>query len=48
MEDSQLYNELRVGEKVNVNPKTNDKGEYIVMQSNPPQIVAGEIERQKD
>ncbi|MDQ0887904.1 putative NUDIX family phosphoesterase [Paenibacillus sp. V4I9] len=48
VEDSQLYNELRVGEKVNVTPKTNDKGEYIVIQSDPPQIVAGEIERQKD
>ncbi|MDQ0874253.1 hypothetical protein QFZ77_002912 [Paenibacillus sp. V4I3] len=48
VEDSQLYNELRVGEKVNVTPKTNDKGEYIVMQSDPPQIVADKIERQKD
>lgn len=29
VEDTQLYNELRVGEKVNVTPKTNDKGEYV-------------------
>lgn len=48
VEDSQLYNELRVGEKVNVTPKTNDKGEYVVTDSYPPQIVAGEIERQND
>lgn len=48
VEDSQLYNVLRVGEEVNVTPKTNDKGEYVVMQSDPPQVVAGEIERQKD
>ncbi|MDQ0878850.1 hypothetical protein QFZ77_007509 [Paenibacillus sp. V4I3] len=48
VEDSQLYNELRVGEKVNVTPKTNDKGEYAVMQSDPPQIVADKIERQKE
>lgn len=45
VEDSELYNELRVGEEVNVNPKTNDKGKYVVMQSDPPQIVAGVIER---
>jgi hypothetical protein len=47
VEDAQLYNELAIGEKVNVIPKTNDKGEYVVMQSNPPQIVAGKIERLK-
>ncbi|MGG4132187.1 DUF3221 domain-containing protein [Paenibacillus illinoisensis] len=48
VEDTQLYNELRVGEKVNVTPNTNDKGEYVVMQSDPPQIIAGQIERLKD
>ncbi|WP_181469874.1 DUF3221 domain-containing protein [Paenibacillus sp. MDMC362] len=48
VEDSQLYNELRIGEKVNVTPKTNDKGEYVVMKSDPPQIRAGQIERLKD
>lgn len=48
IEDSQLYNELRVGEKVNVTPKTNEKGEYVVMKSDPPQIRAGQIERLKD
>lgn len=48
VEDTQLYNELRVGEKVNVTPKTNDKGEYVVMESDPPQIIAGQIERLKD
>jgi hypothetical protein len=47
VEDAQLYNELAIGEKVNVTPKTNDNGEYVVMQSDPPQIVAGKIERQK-
>jgi hypothetical protein len=47
VEDAQLYKELAIGEKVNVTPKANDKGEYVVMQSNPPQIVAGKIERQK-
>lgn len=47
VEDAQLYNELVIGEKVNVTPKTNEKGEYVVMQSDPPQIVAGKIERQK-
>ncbi|WP_160031488.1 DUF3221 domain-containing protein [Paenibacillus sp. An7] len=48
VEDTQLYNELEIGEKVNVTPKTNDKGEYAVMQSDPPQIIAGQIERLKD
>lgn len=48
VEDAQLYNELEVGEKVNVTPKTNAKGEYAVMQSDPPQIIAGQIERLKD
>ncbi|GGD85402.1 DUF3221 domain-containing protein [Paenibacillus nasutitermitis] len=48
VEDSKLYNDLKVGEKVHVTPKTSDKGEYIVMQSDPPQIIAGEIERDKD
>ncbi|GIP43607.1 hypothetical protein J45TS6_20660 [Paenibacillus sp. J45TS6] len=48
VEDTQLYNELEIGEKVNVTPKTNDKGEYTVMQSDPPQIIAGQIERLKD
>ncbi|MDQ0116744.1 hypothetical protein [Paenibacillus harenae] len=47
VEDAQLYNELAIGEKVNVTPKTNDKGQYTIMQSDPPQIVAGKIERQK-
>jgi hypothetical protein len=45
VEDSRLYDELKVGEAVNVTPKTNDNGEYVVMQSYPPQIVAGDIER---
>ncbi|WP_222125586.1 DUF3221 domain-containing protein [Paenibacillus sp. Y412MC10] len=48
VEDTQLYNELRIGEKVNVTPKTNDKGEYVVMKSDPPLIIAGQIERLKD
>lgn len=48
VEDSQLYNELEIGEEVIVTPKANEKGEYIVMKSYPPQIVAGEIRRQKD
>ncbi|MEV5024838.1 DUF3221 domain-containing protein [Paenibacillus sp. LPE1-1-1.1] len=48
VDESQLYNELRVGEKVNVTPKTNENGEYVVMQSDPPQIVAGKIERVGD
>lgn len=48
VEDSQLYNELRVGEKVNVMPKTNENGEYVVMKSDPPQIVAGKIVRVED
>ncbi|MEK4978764.1 DUF3221 domain-containing protein [Bacillus sp. FSL K6-6540] len=48
VEDSQLYNELLIGEKVHVTPKTNDKGEYVVMKSDPPQIKAGQIERLKD
>jgi len=47
VEDTLLYNELAIGESVHVTPKTNDKGEYVVMQSYPPQIVAGKIERQK-
>lgn len=48
VEDIKLYNELKIGERVNVTPKTNDKGEYVVMQSDPPQIIAGQIERLKD
>jgi hypothetical protein len=48
VEDSQIYNELKVREEVKVTPKTNDKGEFVVMQSDPPQIVAGKIERLKD
>jgi hypothetical protein len=45
VEDAQLYNQLEVGEKVNVTPKTNERGDYVVMDSDPPQIVAGKIER---
>lgn len=45
VEDEQLYNEVAIGDKVKVAPKTNDKGEYVVMKSDPPQIVAGKIER---
>ncbi|WP_454191132.1 DUF3221 domain-containing protein [Paenibacillus sp. Marseille-Q7038] len=48
VEDTQLYNELQIGERVKVTPKTNDKGEHAVMQSDPPQIIAGQIERRKD
>ncbi|OME76899.1 hypothetical protein BK120_27525 [Paenibacillus sp. FSL A5-0031] len=47
VEDTLLYNELAIGESVTITPKTNDNGEYVVMQSYPPQIVAGKIERQK-
>jgi predicted NUDIX family phosphoesterase len=47
VEDAQLYKELMIGDKVNVTPKTDDNGLYVVMQSDPPQIVAGKIERQK-
>ncbi|CAI6087542.1 hypothetical protein COHCIP112018_05579 [Cohnella sp. JJ-181] len=45
VEDAQVYAEVEIGDKVKVTPKTNDKGEYVVMQSDPPQIVAGKIER---
>ncbi|WP_029192534.1 DUF3221 domain-containing protein [Paenibacillus harenae] len=48
IEDAQLYNELQVGDKVKVTPRTNDNGEYVVMQSYPPQIVAGDIAIQVD
>ncbi|MBM7568583.1 DUF3221 domain-containing protein [Paenibacillus sacheonensis] len=46
LEDAGLYDELEVGNRVKVTPKTTDKGEYIVMQSDPPQIVAGKVVRQ--
>ncbi|SFB04586.1 Protein of unknown function [Cohnella sp. OV330] len=45
VEDAQLYNEVTIGDKVKITPKTNDKGEYVVMQSDPPQVIAGKIER---
>jgi hypothetical protein len=38
-------NELKVGEAVKATPKAN---EGVVRQSDPPQIVAGKIERLKD
>jgi hypothetical protein len=44
IEDSQLYNELVVGEKVIVTPKSSN-GLIVVMQSDPPQIVADDITR---
>ncbi|BBI32116.1 DUF3221 domain-containing protein [Cohnella abietis] len=47
VEDSQLFDDLKVGEAVKVTPKANENGEYIVMQSDPPQIVAGKIEREQ-
>ncbi|WP_424767543.1 hypothetical protein [Paenibacillus sp. sgz302251] len=48
VEDSQVYNELKVGDAVNVTPKTNDNGEYVLMQSNPVQIVADKIEKERE
>lgn len=48
VEDLELYNDLKPGEQVNVTPKMSDDGTYIVMKSDPPQIVAGQIERFKD
>lgn len=48
VEDIELYNDLKPGEQVNVTPKMSDDGTYIVMKSDPPQIVAGQIERFKD
>ncbi|CAM4411016.1 hypothetical protein FHS16_001050 [Paenibacillus endophyticus] len=48
IEDIALYNELREGDRVIVTPETNGTGLYVVMQSYPPQIVAGEIVVQKD
>lgn len=48
VEDIELYNELEPGEQVYVTPKTSTNGAYIVMKSDPPQIVAGRIERFKD
>ncbi|WP_422661174.1 DUF3221 domain-containing protein [Paenibacillus sp. EC2-1] len=48
VEDLELYNELEAGEQVNVTPKTSANGAYIVMKSDPPQIVAGQIERLRD
>ncbi|MGO4547886.1 DUF3221 domain-containing protein [Paenibacillus sp. 2TAB23] len=48
VEDIKLYNELKEGDRVIVTPETDDTGVYVVMQSYPPQIVAGEIEVQKE
>ncbi|KRE34420.1 hypothetical protein [Paenibacillus sp. Soil522] len=48
IEDANLYEDLNVGERVSVEPKTShlDGQEvYLVMQSDPPQVVAGKIIR---
>ncbi|MFS0869055.1 DUF3221 domain-containing protein [Paenibacillus xylanilyticus] len=44
VEDTELYEQLEVGDKVKVSPKVNEEGFYVVGQSDPPQIVAGKIE----
>lgn|GEM_PF-3580174 len=43
VEDSELYHSLHIGDKVKVTPQSDDKGQYVVMQSDPPQIIAREI-----
>lgn len=48
IEDANLYEDLNVGERVSVEPKTSQldgQEVYHVMQSDPPQVVAGKIIR---
>lgn len=47
VEDSELLEQLEVGDKVKVTPKVNEEGFYLVRQSDPPQIIAGKIEREE-
>lgn len=44
VEDSELLEQLEVGDKVKITPKVNEEGFYHVRQSDPPQIIAGGIE----
>lgn len=47
VEDSELLEQLEVGDKVKITPKVDEEGFYTVKQSDPPQIIAGRIEREE-